>query len=675
MKDYVYDLETYPNVFTMYIGDVETRQCWGFEISFRKDQREALFNFLRGVVKEEGRLVGFNNLGFDEPVLQYILKNQDITPRQIYNYAKKVIESEDKFQFLIRPKDRLIPQMDLYKIHHFDNNARATSLKMLEFVMRSDNIEDLPYAPGSSLTTEQVDNLMSYNKHDMYQTYLFYKKSEDHIALRQHLTEKYSKDFTNHNATKIGKDYFIMRLEENSPGCCYKNGKVRQTKRNKIKLGDCILPYIQFNRPEFQAVKDWLSQQVISETKGVFNEIPEHELGDLAQYCDMRVKKKKLSNPTVKVMRELRERNPKCWFEETELKSGKFSTYVKWNVADNLNTIVDGFQYDFGTGGIHGSIESTIVDSDDEYVIVDKDVTSYYPMLAIVNRVYPEHLGEMFCDIYQDVFEQRKSYVKKTAENEMMKLALNGVYGDSNNKYSPFYDPKYTMTITVSGQLSLCMLAEKLLTVNSLSMVQVNTDGLTYRVHRDEKALADALCGEWMNETGLQLEEAIYQRMAIRDVNSYLALDTEGKVKEKGAYQYTDLEWHKNHSAMIIPFAATRALLYNENIEDVVMGHEDIYDFMYRTKVPRTSRLLGVDSEGEHVLQNITRYYISTEGMELVKVMPPLPDKEEERRIGINIGEKVRVCNDIKDFNGNINYEHYIKEAEKLVLPLKENRK
>lgn len=45
-------------------------------------------------------------------------------------------------------------------------------------------------------------------------------------------------------------------------------------------------------------------------------------------------------------------------------------------------------------------------------------------------------------------------YAKGTPENAMLKLALNSVYGDSNNQYSVFYDPMYTMKITVNGQLS-----------------------------------------------------------------------------------------------------------------------------------------------------------------------------------------------------------------------------
>ena len=100
--------------------------------------------------------------------------------------------------------------------------------------------------------------------------------------------------------------------------------------------------------------------------------------------------------------------------------------------------VVDGFRFDFGTGGIHGSLENKIARSTKKYKLIDADVSSMYPNIAISNRVYPEHLTEKFCDIYEDVYNQRKSFAKGTAENAMLKLALNSVYGDSNNKYSVF---------------------------------------------------------------------------------------------------------------------------------------------------------------------------------------------------------------------------------------------
>ena len=502
---WVYDCETYPNIFTLCAVYANGKGIRVFEISDRRDESAQLLDFLRKVKLNNHSLVGFNNRFFDYGVVHYIIdkaksarRNKEelkITAEEIYQVAQDIIMStrDGGFGKTVKDGEVLIPQVDLYKIHHFDNKARATSLKMLEFNMRSDNIEDLPFPVGMMLTSEQMDVLIKYNKHDVLQTLKFYYHSLEAIRFRQQLSAKYGFDCTNFNDTKIGKEYFISRLEKNKPGCCYKVGKfgrkVNQTKRDKIVVKDILFPYLEYERPEFKAVKDWFSKQVITETKGAFSDILECNLGDVANYANMVVKRKKFtSQPSIVDVSKLKAENPLMWVEEVDLKAkkGAKSYWACHRVAETLNVVVNGFQFDFGTGGIHGSVESTTILSDDEYTILDADVSSLYPCIGISNRVYPEHLGESFCDIYEDVYKERKKYPKGSPENAVMKLALNGVYGDSNNEFSPLYDPQYTMTITINGQLSLCMLAERLMTINDLMIIQINTDGVTVKLKRKD---------------------------------------------------------------------------------------------------------------------------------------------------------------------------------------------
>ena len=267
----------------------------------------------------------------------------------------------------------------------------------------------------------------------------------------------------------------------------------------------------------------------------MFSDLLEHELGDIAKYAQMVIKRKKINNPndakdkryepTKEHINELKKDQPLGWVEEKELKSpkGAKSYYWCYRVAETLNVVIDDYRYDYGVGGIHGSISNKIARSNKKYILVDADVSSYYPNMAISNNVYPEHLGTKFCSIYEDMYKQRKSYDKKSAENAMLKLALNGVYGDSNNQYSPFYDPQYTMSITINGQLLLCMLSEALMQSSELSMIQINTDGATVRYPRRLKDWVHSVCQWWEQLTGLQLECAEYKRMWIRDCNNYIA--------------------------------------------------------------------------------------------------------------------------------------------------------
>lgn len=532
MADWIYDIETFPNCFTMAVGSVEGGQSWVFEISERRDDSKALRGFFKKLYMNKDRMIGFNNIGFDYPVIHAFMVNNKATYETLYNKAMEIIHApeEDKFKNMISAKKRFIEQIDLYKIHHFDNRARSTSLKMLEFNMRSNNIEDLPFDPGENLTFDEMETLVKYNTHDVYQTYLFYKESVGSIKFREELSKKYNRDFMNHNDTKIGKDYFIMELEKEMPESCYtyQGGyrKINQTKRKSIPLSEVVLDYVQFDRPEFQAVLDWFRKQTIVETKGVFSDIPEEDLGDLSKYCSMLTKKKKFKEkPEKEELDEFYKEHPKGWVEEKLLKSGKTSYYGMWRVAKNLNVVVDGFQYDFGTGGIHGAVDNTIFESDDEFLIETQDVKSYYPNLSIKNRLHPKHLSEKFCDIYEEVYNQRASYAKGTPENAMMKLALNGVYGDSNSKFSPFYDPQYTMSITINGQLLLCMLAERLIAVEGVEVIMINTDGLEFKTPHDKHLEVDKACEDWQNLTGLILEGGVYEKLCISNVNNYLGIE------------------------------------------------------------------------------------------------------------------------------------------------------
>ena len=615
-NDIVWDCETYPNVFTLHAIHAHLPIEWSFEISDWRNDSRAIIEWVHWLKSLDARMVGFNSIGFDYPILHALCRMGQATARTLYDKAQAIIGAQDddnRWMHQVKPTDRLVDQLDLFLIHHFDNRARSTGLKVLEFNMRSDNISDLPYPVGATLTLEQVPVLKQYNRHDVLETRKFYFKSLDMIRFREELTQRYQRDFMNHNDTKIGKDYFVMELEA-AGVACYDYGpqgrQPRQTRRPSIALKDAILPWITFQEPEFQRMLEWLKAQTITETKGVFTDV---------------------------------------------------------------TATVRGFTFVFGLGGIHGSVESEILESDADHVIVDLDVTSYYPTLAISNGFYPAHLGRSFVDIYSHLFEERKKHPKGSPENAMLKLALNGVYGDSNNVFSVFYDPLFTMSITLSGQLLLCLLAENIvLNVPGVQLIQCNTDGITVRIPHGSSFALKMVCEHWEKLTKLRLEQMTYQRMCIRDVNNYIGQYLDGKVKRKGAYEH-DLEWHQNHSALVVPKVAEKVLLEGAPIRETVEQWPEMMDFMLRTKVPRSSSLVitypEVWGDTKFPLQNVTRYLITKDGGHLFKVMPPLKGKDTWRQIGVEAGWKVTPCNNITEARGaKIDFDYYVREVEKLVL-------
>lgn len=668
----VYDIETFPNAFTVAMEELHSTTKAVWEISYFRDDRIQLFQFLDHLIRWQIPMIGFNSIGFDYIVVHFLMLNRNATVEQIYAKAQEIFNSQrggNNFGNTIWADKRFIPQIDLYKIHHFDNKAKSTSLKYLQINMRSPSVEDMPIPHGTMLTQHDVDTqIIPYNMHDVSETKQFALHSLEALNFRATLVKDFGVDVMNWNDTKIGEQMIIKRLGDD---LCYdrSSGKrqMRQTPRYKIALKDIIFHYIHFQNPEFQRIHTYLYNQVLK---------PD-EIGDA---------------------------------ESTNI--------VTKGVFTNLKANVGGVDFYFGVGGIHGSLERKRVVATDEWLIRDIDVASMYPSIAIQNKLSPAHLGEAFSKIYSEIPKERKKWQKekgkKCTEANALKLAANGAYGKSNSAYSVLYDPQFTLQITLNGQLMLAMLIERLVNINTLQIIQANTDGVTYFIHRDYEPQAIAACKEWEALTKLTLEDANYKRMWVRDVNSYIAEGFDGKLKLKGAYWTPDPldyvgsistcqppAWHKDLSNAISTRAAVAHMVYGVEIDKFIKLCTNPYDFMCGVKTKGADSLFW----GDKKMGKNTRYYITHDGAQLVKhgtALGPVgaykkgrdvPDHEyarvmketggewdarvctknkskyELRETQLQAGYNVTVCNRVEDFRfENINYGWYVQEAAKIII-------
>lgn len=725
-----YDIEVYPNVFTLATTHIRSGTQYYFELSPWRNDINALNDFLYWMHNNGQEQVGFNNQDYDWLVLDFVFRMipAGITNQMIYEKScaifdaknqrdKRTARKDEWWDHAIKPWKQWIKQHDLYRINHFDNDAKRTSLKEIEFNRRMKNIKDLPYPPGTVLDQWQTYYLGTYNLHDDDATAGFAYDCRKAIKLRYEFGAKYNLDIRNHSDSAIGTEFFKKRFKE--ADLPTEGGTYRL---NGINLGEIIFPYVKFERPEFQAVVTLLNQTTIYQTKEALNDLPVKHY--LAQYMDRSLLRLRNLPRNIYDFYGVKFPKPNAngeWSSKLKSFPDNFDLkrYEDFLIADRLHVVIDGFRFDFGTGGIHGSVDSQIVITDENGEVVDVDVKSYYPNILIKNKVYPEHLGIEFCGCLSDVYDERGLFPKKTHPeiNKAIKLALNSVYGNSNSEYSMFYDPKLTMTTTINGQLMLCMLSEQLLKVEGLKLVQINTDGVTFRTPHWAKEHCIQVCRWWEQVTKLELEDVTYKAMYIKNVSHYIAESIDGDIKLKGLYDYKYAEsgtWEKNFSSLIIPKAAEAALVRGENIEDFIRNHKDPNDFCLRTKIRRSDQLVLVKDGKETELQRITRYYAAKDGGKFIKVMPHLPKQLQKwcegdhyrhkktgqyevrnpgqkpssgmyelvpveqrqplpprRTSSIESGYDVAECNDIGDFNWtNVNYDYYINEARKLVDPL-----
>ena len=410
---YTYDLETYPNIFTFCGKFSDSDEIFMFEISDRVNQIQELMTHLMYIKSTGVEMVGFNNIGFDYPIIHELMTNpytfDHVKASQL---AQIIITSQFGGQQKIkriRPSERYIPQIDIFKICHFDNANKRTSLKALQFAMRSNSLEDLPF-DIRDLNNEEKDILKQYNVHDVTETEDFFFKNEHHLESRREYLENniLRGDVLNYSDVKIGVEYLISRIGR---GKCFVGNKPRQTFRDTIRFSNVILPKIHFRTELFTEVLTWFTQQVY---------------------------------------------------------------YVTGGERPKLSKDLAGLEFEFGVGGVHASVENKIYKSNETHQIIDIDVASMYPSVAIANKFAPEHLGDVFLTVYKQIRADRKGYAKGTSQNAALKLALNGAYGNFNNMYSPLYDPKTMLSITINGQLQLLQLAELINMIPGLEIIQCN---------------------------------------------------------------------------------------------------------------------------------------------------------------------------------------------------------
>lgn len=566
----VYDLETLTNCFIACFEDYKTEDQKVFVVHDLRNDFKEFVSYLLYLRNHKGWLISFNGLGFDSQVVEFILQNYEEWEEKtgceianiIYKFAQKTITNQDLLPEF--PEWKMsINQIDVFKLNHWDNPAKRSSLKWIQYSMDWHTIQDMPIKHTTEVKSmQEIETIISYCKNDVKSTKAIMNLSKEQINLRKNLTKEYGINLFSASEPRISKELFLYFLSKETDISKYDLKQLR-TFRSKIVVKDIILPYIKFQTPEFQRL---LNQ---------FNKL---------------------------------EINP----NETK---NSFKYTIKYK---GVNT-------DFGLGGVHGAANSGIYESTEDMIIMSSDVTSFYPNLAIRNGWAPAHLPKReFCNLYEWFFEERKKIPKKDPKNYVYKIILNSTYGLSNDRNSFLYDPEFTMRITINGQLSLVMLYEMLAEgiPGSVPLMQ-NTDGLEMMIPKQHKQKYLDICAEWEKTTKLQLEHDEYKKIILADVNNYIAINTAGKAKCKGRFEFDNLALHKNKSFLIIPKA-----IYNYFVNDIppekyLADNRNIFDYCGGVKIKGDWEFVQTCvRNGEIVqdkLQQTLRYYISEKGCKIVK--------------------------------------------------------
>jgi hypothetical protein len=584
--DWVYDWETTVRCALVVFEDVKSDERRHFIIHPTQDDFGELVKFMYKNINAKDRHLGYNNIGFDGQINQFIINNvaqlvylptiEKI--KIIYEFAQKLIEDAKNGEYPpFREEEFSIPQIDVYRLNGWDTNAKRAGLKWIQFTTHWPNLEDMPYDHTYPIRTyRELGEMLNYCYNDVVSTKMIYnlesssgtKLTWEQLDLRKELSEKFGLHLYSAPEPKISKEIFLHFLSEKLK--VPKNSlRKKRTIRKEVVIKDIVLPSVKFNTPEFNDILVWFNNMVADTT-------------------------------------------PKAQDDEDKGKGPKFTIFHK------------GVKTDYGLGGIHGCILPGVYVSDDEYMIKSADVVSFYPMLAIKNGWHPEHIpAKEFCDLYEWFFDERRKFPKGTPLNYLFKIVLNATYGLSKSIYSFLYDPKFTYQITVNGQLLLSMLYEELSTriPDSLPLMQ-NTDGLEFRIPREHEALFDQICKEWEDKTKLSLEFDNYDKLIISDVNNYIGIYDTGKTKCKGRFEFEGRALHKNSSNTIVPKALYAYFVENTPVAEFLKNNTNILDYCLAVKMHKGWYLEQHKQDGTVVpLQKTIRYYNSSSSEKNGKIL------------------------------------------------------
>jgi hypothetical protein len=587
------DYETIVNCFVAVFEAYDRKTRKVFVISKYQNDVVDFVKFLIESKNAKDWHLGYNNIAFDAQITEFVLANakefldpdaeaEDIAHR-LYEYAQYVIGKSDRNEFLDYPEFKLsIRCVDIFKLNHWDSNAKRTSLKWTQFGMDWENVEEMPHPHYERINDKDtLTMVVKYCINDVRSTKAIFTMTDSkgtkvmvsQINLRAKLSETYNVNLLSASEPKISKEIFLHFLSEKL-GLEKKEIKEMRTYRKNVVIRDIILPCVKFETPEFIGVHNWFKNLVVDTT--------------ILDTSEDEIKKK---GPKYRMMHK-------------------------------------GVPTDYALGGIHGCIASGVYEPKPGRKILSVDVTSFYPNLAIKNKWSPAQIPkDDFCELYEWFFEERKKYPKSNPLNYLFKIVLNSTYGLSKSRYSFLYDPELTFRITVNGQLLLSMLYEMITTrIPNCQPLMQNTDGLEFDIDEKDEELFFAICKEWEELTQLQLESVEYKKMIIGDVNNYIAIYSDGKTKCKGRFEFEELPLHKNKSNLVIPKAWFEYFVNGIDPKDYLKSNKNIFDYCTGSKIKGNWFFVerGV-KEGvfyENKLQKLVRYFVSKKGTKIIKCHP-----------------------------------------------------
>lgn len=318
----------------------------------------------------------------------------------------------------------------------------------------------------------------------------------------------------------------------------------------------------------------------------------------------------------------------------------------------------------FAWGGVHGAVPCIIIEIDDEYILINQDVGSLYPNSKInfgycsrsmkdqdaykklvdlrlhykalakaVNKEIVKILGGSWYHDFSDedadgntffnldkakagtdeeTYKKIREYLDYDDKQSSLKLIINTCYGAMLAKGNGLCDRLHGRSVCITNQICMAILISDLAKAcKTIWFININTDGIMYRIHKSEAELAQKIIDDWCKLTGFTMEEDNFSKVIQKDVNNYIGIYKDGHFKTKGGYvSLYEGGTFKTNSLQIIHKAIVDYLVKGIDPEVTIRECTDVTAFQQIIKTGGTYEGSYQYIDGERVqVQKVNRIY------------------------------------------------------------------
>lgn len=638
-----FDTECVRDYWLIYFKEIESGRVKYFEMYDGHElDRAGILRIMRNYT-----LVSFNGIHYDVPMLKAALK-QGATTQQLKKINDAIITgnmkpwvAEERFQ---------LPKIDW--LDHIDLIEPAPSvqvgLKLYMGRQHSTRLQDMPFDPDDLIfdgTPGKREETIWYCGNDVDGTIDLYKNIKPQIDLRCEMSQQYKVDLRSKSDAQIAEAVIRAELERISGEKLY-----RPELPHDYSFKYEVPSFIRFKTQQMREVLHTVRNATFVLTKKEVKS--DDDSDDVSTVDGVKVKISGVQMPK-------------------EIKALKIK--------------IGSSTYQMGIGGLHSTESRVTHASDEDYVIIDNDVASYYPAIVLNCELYPQHLGRDFLDVYRGIRDRRiaAKQAKDKVTDMTLKIVINGTFGKLGSKWSFLYAPNLMIQVTLTGQLALLMLIEELEEAG-ISVISANTDGIVSKVAREDVSKMREIVESWMRRTGFDMEQAVYKSVHSASVNSYIAIKATPEdepevfdefpflrsevakgtkfagVKQKGLFAFVGSKGsplEKNPTAYVCVDAVVNYLTNGTPLEETIEWCADMRRFLTVRRVTG-----GAAFQGEYLGKTV-RWYHARGSKSYIQYAT---GKKTGHKVPKSDGAKplMELTGHLYD---DINYDFYIAESRKML--------